>query len=198
VTGRGWYMGINAAGAYAGVSRNGGLDWGFEEKVFLGVRSNNSKKVGKDGSAKSIMSWGLQIPTLGELGYLEYDFDFSNGGVKNANDDALERIFADNPELLKQVRDQRTQGNENEYSRENTERFRKGLLVLGYEEVRHKGDHGDGIKFTYRRKGSLPWTWGQIEFVVRPDGTSYASFNYGNNPFTHFMLDWWGYKNRGY
>ena len=69
VTGRGWYMGINAAGAYAGVSRNGGLDWGFEEKMYYKLQD-----LGKDPSGRKRQYVGLSIPSLGIFGdYFMYD-----------------------------------------------------------------------------------------------------------------------------
>lgn len=200
VEGRGLFAGATVAGIHAEVSERDGRSLSFRGSVYYGVRSNIPGKVGADGSAKSVMSWGLHIPTLGHFGYFESDFDFSNGGVKKANDDALEKVFADDPKLVERVENQRSNGNTNYYSAEDTEIFRRELLNpnRGFEEVKHIGEHGDGVKYTYRKKGSMPWTWGQIEFVVRSDGSSYASYNYGNNPVTHFVLDLWGYRNRGY
>lgn len=191
--GRSFYAGVSVAGVHAEVSERDGTSWGLQENIYFGVRSNTPGKVGADGSARSVMSWGLQIPTLGPFGYFEADFDFSSDGVKNANDDALKKAFAKDPELLEAVENSRRG-----YSRENTQKFIAALLKLGYEDVKHMGDHGDGTKHTFRKSGSMPWVWGQIEFVVRPDGSSYASFNYGNNPLTHFFLDKVGYINRGY
>ena len=65
----------------------------------------------------------------------------------------------------------------------------------GFERNDHIGQHEKGSdKRTYRPRGSHGY--GNIEIIVRPNGTTYSSYNYGNNIFTHFMIDVLGYWGR--
>lgn len=192
--GRGWYSGFDVAGLYAGSSVNGGFSWGFQESLLFGVRSNIPGKIAADGSSRSVMSWGVHIPSLGQFGYFESDFDFSSDGIKRANDEALLDAFKGDERLTEMVNKQL---NRDKYTLEDFMEFKKGLMNLGFNELRNPGDHGDGtIKYTYK-KGTVLWGWGQIEFCVGPKD-AYASFNYGNHWWTHALLDGWGYLNRGY
>ena len=209
------YVGGTVAGIHGELTHiekgPGGVQgsWGLQESMFFGVRSNTPEKVGADGSAKSVMSWGFQIPTLGRFGYFESDYDFSNQGLKKANDEALMEAFSvvvedkEKNEAIIAARaavDKQRNVTKNYYSKEVMSIIQKGLSAAGFVIVEHMGAHGDGTtKITYRKTGGYIISgYGNIEFCVRKDGSAYSSYNYGNRYFTHLILDMWGYEKRGY
>lgn len=69
------------------------------------------------------------------------------------------------------------------------------LLENGYERNDHVGKHEKGSeKRTYRPVGS--GIYGNLEIVVGGDGSTYSSYNYGNNRLSHFLIDYLGWKGR--
>ena len=77
-------------------------------------------------------------------------------------------------------------------------RIGRALRRNGFELVERLGDHSDGAtKYTFRSAGS--WDYGNIEFMSNVmQNKAYCSYNYGNNFFTHFFIDYLGWKGRGY
>lgn len=76
-------------------------------------------------------------------------------------------------------------------------RIGRALRRNGLEPVERMGDHSDGAsKFTFRKAGSREY--GQHEFMSKVmKDEAYCSYNYGNNFFTHFLIDYLGWKGRG-
>ena len=74
----------------------------------------------------------------------------------------------------------------------------RALRRNGFELVDRMGDHNDkSTKFTFRKAGSSEY--GNIEFGSRVwNNDAYCSYNYGNNFITHFLIDYLGWKDRGY
>ena len=77
-------------------------------------------------------------------------------------------------------------------------RIGRALRRNGLEPVDRMGDHSDGAsKFTFRKAGSREY--GQHEFMsIVMEDKAYCSYNYGNNFLTHFLIDYLGWKGRGY
>jgi len=189
VTGRGWYMGINAAGAYAGVSRNGGLDWGFQEGLYYKLQD-----LGKDPNGRKRQYAGLSVPTLGIFGdYFMYDH-----GNRNENP------------IQKEVMGENGKG----INRKDFEKLAKdrGMKYGHYSllgAALHEPNSGDFIwglvkgfftgnypKATvdkmWMQKGNMHW-WQvpAVEGLFTVGGKYYPapSYNYGNNWISHFFLD---------
>jgi RHS repeat-associated protein len=207
--GRGLYAGRTVAGVHSEMSERDGTSWGMQESVYFTVRGNTPGKEGADGRARSVMSWGLRIPTLGQFQYFESDFDYSNKGLKKANDEALMEALSvvvedeEKNEAIIAARiavDKQRNVADNFYSKEIVSLIQKGLSAAGYVTVDHAGAHDDGTtKITYRKAGGyIIRGYGNIEFCVRKDGSAYSSYNYANRYLTHLLLDVWGYHNRGY
>ena len=173
VTGRGWYMGINAAGAYAGVSRNGGLDWGFQEGLYYKLQD-----LGKDPNGRKRQYAGLSVPTLGIFGdYFMYDH-----GNRNENP------------IQKEVMGENGKG----INREQFEKLAiKNNLDYGkYPWIASLFHPENTDKMWMGRKSVLSFLYGwflipSVEGLFFPGGdyASAPSYNYGHNWITHTFLD---------
>ena len=89
---RGMYAGISALGLHAQVSQNGGLSWGFEEKLYYKMRND-----GPDPKTQKPRKYvGLSIPTLGIFSdIVMYDHGNRNDNQKEVmgkNRKAFEKI----------------------------------------------------------------------------------------------------------
>ena len=194
VAGRGWYMGINAAGAYAGVSRNGGLDWGFEEGLYFGV-GDNFGKVSANGMQNDV-SMEFWNPYLGILGHFKLgnSYDTSKEGIGKVGGKELLKMLnstANASALVKLVSE-------------------KGMN-LSMEEMRavvnHLANNGySSIVLSWPFDWSttydklVVWKKGEkgyphVEFKYAQDGgqRAFSSYNYGGNVFSHLLIDFFGY-----
>ena len=169
VTGRGWYMGINAAGAYAGVSRNGGLDWGFEEGLYYKLQD-----LGKDPNGRKRQYVGLSVPTLGIFGdYFMYDH-----GNRNEN----QTNFKDREQFEKEAKDK---GLDYDVYPAWASKYHDSE-----KNVKMWMGRGAGIfNFLYgwfiipSVEGVFDKNTGKTDYAKGP------SYNYGNNFLSHFFLD---------
>ena len=201
VTGRGWYMGINAAGAYAGVSRNGGLDWGFEEGLYYKLMD-----LGNDPKTGRIRKYvGLSIPTLGIFS----DVIMYDHGNRNENP------------IQKEVMGENGKGINREQFEEMAKE--KGLKFGHYSSLGaalHEPNSGNFIwgyikgLFTrnfphptvdkmWMQEGDMHW-WQvpAVEGLFTKNGNYYPapSYNYGNNLVSHFfwdMVPYWVFDKSG-
>src|SRR5690554_2880678 len=199
--GRGLYAGASAGGLYAQYAQNGGGSWGGDFQAYLAYGNNTGKKAA-DKKTTSLVSAELWLPTLGKFGHFAFGetYDVSNEGIRNTQ---LSEIISklknsSNPEDIELVK--RLNTLLNDYNKKITptdfQRIESALLRNGFESVNRPGDHGDGsTKYTYRRTGSSEY--GNIEFMVNTSN-AYCSYNYGNNHLTHILIDYLGWKGRGY
>src|SRR5574344_1873747 len=184
--GRGLYAGASAGGLYAQYAQNGGLNFGGSFQAYLAYGYNTGKK-GADGKTTSLVSAELWIPTLGKYGHFAFGetYDVSDEGLDDALVSALTR-----EKILKE-------GERIDYKRPAAlDAIHQGLLSKGYSceitEPNTLFNQHDGRKFTYSKNGE----YGNIE-IIR-GSKSYSSYNYGNNLLTHYVIDYRGYKGRGY
>ena len=200
--GRGMYAGIGGYGLHAEVSQNGGMNWGFEERLYSGIGNNSSDKA-LDGKLTSMVKWELWLPSLGRFGHFTFGdgYDVSNDGLRKALYDKIISILknSSDPEdiaVRKEVK-RALDANKN-LSTKNFLRAGRALRKNGFELVDRMGDHNDkSTKVTFRKAGSFEY--GNIEFGSRVwNNDAYSSYNYGNNFITHFLIDYLGWKGRGY
>ena len=201
--GRGLYAGATVAGLHAEVSERDGDSWGFEERLFFGI-GNNSSSVAADGTTASMVKWELWMPTLGNFGHFTFGdgYDVSSKGIrkKELQEDISILEKSSNPEDVEVVKRLRYLL-KNEKAKITTRdflRIGRALRRNGFEPVERMGDHSDGAsKFTFRKAGSREY--GQHEFMSKVmKDEAYCSYNYGNNFLTHFLIDYLGWKGRGY
>ena len=199
--GRGLYAGATAAGVHAEITH---LEDGFDTdnfrysgqgKAYMAL-GNNSKVSALDGHTESMVTSEIWIPTLGRFGHFDLGFsryDVSSPGVDKVEYDLLDNIIEDK-ELKRRLH---LAGKMSKVDRALADDIDTYLLSEkgGFERNDHIGQHEKGSdKRTYRPRGSHGY--GNIEIIVRPNGTAYSSYNYGNNIFTHFMIDVLGYWGR--
>lgn len=201
--GRGLYAGATAAGVHAEITH---LEDGFDTdnfrysgqgKAYMAL-GNNSKVSALDGHTESMVTSEIWIPTLGRFGHFDLGFsryDVSSPGVDKVEYDELLRLISKEKDS-KLWQDVVAAGSVSAFGKDLADRVDAYLLdIKGFERNDHIGQHEKGSdKRTYRPRGSHGY--GNIEIIVRPDGTTYSSYNYGNNIFTHFMIDVLGYWGR--
>jgi hypothetical protein len=180
--GRGLYAGGNVGGVYAQVAQNGGWSYGFQEQMYLAY-GNNTSKEGADGKTGSVVSAELWLPTLGKYGHFAFGetYDVSNQGLENKLKSELYK-YAKTDEKRDAI---------------NNMKYASVVLQMlensgSFQEVHHYNGHKDGTKRTFREKDS--GAYGNIELIVRSNDTYYSSYNYGNNIFSHILIDYFGYK----
>ena len=174
VAGRGWYMGINAMGVHAGVSSKGGLDWGFEEKMYYKLQD-----LGKDPNGRKRQYVGLSISSFGILGdYFMYDH--GNRNEKQTN-------FKDRAQFEKEAKDKGL-----DYDVYPTWASREHNPDKNVKMWMGRG--GGVFNFLYgwfiipSVEGVFDKNTGNTDYAYGP------SYNYGNNFLTHFFLDWLPWK----
>ena len=202
--GRGLYAGATAAGVHAEITH---LEDGFDTdnfrysgqgKAYMAL-GNNSKVSALDGHTESMVTSEIWIPTLGRFGHFDLGFsryDVSSPGVDKVEYDELLRLISKEKDS-KLWQDVVAAGSVSAFGKDLADRVDTYLLSEkgGFERNDHIGQHEKGSdKRTYRPRGSHGY--GNIEIIVRPNGTAYSSYNYGNNIFTHFMIDVLGYWGR--
>ena len=206
--GRGMYVGGTIAGVHGEFSRlEDGLDyqssWGMQERAYFGI-GNNSDEKAEDKKTTSMVKWEIYLPSLGNFGHLTFGngYDVSSKGIrkKELQEDISILEKSSNPEdveVVKILKFYLTNMDETITTRDFL-RIGRALRRNGFEPVERMGDHSDGAsKFTFRKAGSREY--GQHEFMsnVMKD-EAYCSYNYGNNFLTHFLIDYLGWKGRGY
>ena len=191
--GRGWYAGASAYGLHSQYAQNGGWSYGGQEQVYLGY-GNNTGKQGADGKTGSVVSAELWLPTLGKYGHFAFGetYDVSGEGSRKQQIAVILKIIGEkNRSLYENIK-------KNGFTLDNVKSLQLFLLMDGYETVDHYNGHEEGsVKTTYRPKGS--WGYGNIEFISKENTSKpyvYSSYNYGNNYFSHFIIDFIGYKGR--
>lgn len=111
--------------------------------------------------------------------------------------DAFGFVGAEREYFFNMVHDIIAAGSVGNFGKNLADRINTYLLENGYERNDHIGKHEKGSeKRTYRPVKSR--AYGNLEIVVRGNGTTYSSYNYGNNRLTHFLIDYLGWKGRGY
>ena len=201
--GRGFFAGVSGYGFHAEYSQNGGFDWGGSTTAYLSA-GNQSNIAALDGTTTSMVTTDISIPTLG-FNYNLGAYDVSKVGMANAQRKVLYEIFdqfKNDPEAirLKELYEDSERGASTIKYADDLDAW---LLSVGMEHVKHP-DHGDGSKKrTYRwaTPGKRNINYGNIEFCVGPNwdkNAAYQSYNYGNNTFSHVLIDLFGYWGRGY
>lgn len=203
--GRGMYAGISGYGLHAEVSQNGGTNWGFEERLYSGI-GNNSSSLAADGTTASMVKWELWLPSLGRFGHFTFGdgYDVSNGGIRKVQLEEIRALLknSSNPEdkfVVELLDKLLAEGHENDkIGTKAFLRIGRALRRNGFELVERMGDHNDkSTKVTFRKAGSSEY--GNIEFMSNTmKNEAYTSYNYGNNIITHFLIDYLGWKGRGY
>ncbi len=205
--GRGLYAGGTLAGVHAELSHlEDGPDsrssWGLQENVYFGI-GNNSNDEGLDGKTKSMVKWEIWLPSLGVLGHFTFGrgYDVSNEGLLKSQYDEIISILknSSNPEDIAVKKEVEIALNARKnLDTKNFLRVGRALRRNGFELIERMGDHSDkSVKYTFRKDGSSEY--GNIEFMSRVwNNDAYSSYNYGNNFITHFLIDYLGWKGRGY
>ena len=200
--GRGWYSGFDVAGLYAISSVNGGFSWGFLEILYFSYGSNTGFAAA-DGKTTSLVSAELWLPNLGRFGHFTFGdlYDVSDAGLRKVLYDKIISILenSSNPEDIAVIREVKKALDANEnLDTKNFLRAGRALRRNGFELIDRMGDHSDkSTKYTFRKVGSSEY--GNIEFMSRVwNNDAYSSYNYGNNFITHFLIDYLGWKGRGY
>ena len=191
---RGLYAGGTFVGLHGEVSQSDGGSWGFEESVYLGF-GNNTGNSAADDKTTSLVSAEFWLPTLGRFGHFTFgdQYDVSSVALDEIEISKLKEIVKD--EAL--LRDIIKAGSVENFGKDLADRIDSYLLRNGYERNNHFGEHEKGSKKrTYRPIGTD--VYGNLEMVVRRDGSTYSSYNYGNNRLSHFLIDYLGWKGRGY
>ena len=187
--GRGWYAGASAYGLHSQYAQNGGWSYGGQEQVYIGY-GNNTDKQGADGKTGSVVSAELWLPTLGKYGHFAFGetHDVSPEGVNKAQINQLKQLGFTDSEIKAAYG-----------SRAGYEALQIKLVNMGFsvdhpyvDSDVHKGENGNPeTKDTYSKNGE----YGNIEFMIGFDNSyRYSSYNYGNNIFSHFVIDYVGYK----
>ena len=192
--GRGHYAGATFAGVHADASDRDGFGWGLRESLYFGI-GNNSSSLAADGTTASMVKWELWLPTLGRFGHVTFgdQYDVSSAGLDDIEFSKFKEIVKDKVLLDDIIK----AGCVKNFGKDLADRIDSYLLENGYERNDHVGKHEKGSeKRTYRPiKSSI---YGNLEIVVRGDGSTYSSYNYGNNRISHILIDYFGWKGRGY
>ena len=200
--GRGLYAGATVAGLHSEVSERDGDSWGMQERVFYGIGNNVGRARFEDNN--DVVSSELWIPSLGRFGHFTFGekYDVSSEGIRKKQLAEIMSILqnSSDPEDVAVVGrlDVLLKNNNEEIKTKDFLRIGRALRRNGFELVERLGDHSDGAtKYTFRSAGS--WDYGNIEFMSNVmQNKAYCSYNYGNNFFTHFFIDYLGWKGRGY
>ena len=132
---------------------------------------------------------------MGRFGHITFgnQYDVGSAALDKIEFSKLQEIVKDGA-LLDDIIAAGSVGN---FGKNLADRINTYLLENGYERNDHIGKHEKGSeKRTYRPVKSR--AYGNLEIVVRGNGTTYSSYNYGNNRLTHFLIDYLGWKGRGY
>lgn len=190
--GRGLYAGGTVAGLHAEVSERDGYGWGLRESLYFGIGNNVDRAIGEKNG--DIVSLELTIPTLGRFGNFTFgnQYDVSPEGSGAAQDAYFEDNINDIEKGIVLKRDITKDGRKL-YSDKMEAEIHKQMMANGYsvkiEKAHTFWNRHEGDKYTYYKDGSR----GNVEIIKIGDNNSYASYNYGNNPLSHFFIDYIGY-----
>ena len=185
------------------MSERGGASWGFRGSLYFGI-GNNSSSLAADETTASMVKWELWMPSLGNFGHFTFGdgYDVSSEGIRKAQLEEIKSILQNSSD----PEDVAVAGRLEALLKDNDEKIKtkdflrigRALRRNGLELVDRMGDHNDkSTKFTFRRAGSSEY--GKIEFMSQVwKNEAYSSYNYGNNFITHFLIDYLGWKGRGY
>jgi hypothetical protein len=203
--GRGLFAGATVAGVLAEITGlQEGFDGargsiGFQEKLFVGI-GNNSSSLAADGTTASMVKWELWMPSLGNFGHFTFgsQYDVSNPGLGKALADEVVPLLesSSNEDYLELATKIRNDPNNLTYAE--FQKLDHFLLTNGFEHVKRLNKHPDGFKkATYRKAGSI--AYGNLEIMYsKGENRAYSSYNYGNNHISHILIDYFGWKGRGY
>ena len=177
--------------------------WGLQGSLYYGI-GNNSGNRALDGSTASMVNWEMWLPSLGRFGHFDFGdgYDVSSKGIRKSQLEKIKSILenSSNPEDVAVVERLEALLKDNDEKIKTTDFLRIGRALRrnGFELVDRMGDHNDrSKKYTFRKTGSLEY--GNIEFMSQVwKNEAYCSYNYGNNFITHFLIDYLGWKGRGY
>lgn len=153
-----------------------------------------------DGKTTSMIT--TEISTSFGLNAILGAYDVSDQGMKNIQREVVMALLKANPEdkVAANLRERYdSEYNTAKYANE----LDSWLLSNGMERIEHPG-HSDGSeKRTYRvaTPGVRNIEYGNIEICVSPNwdrNAAYVSYNYGNNTFSHILIDLFGDWGRGY
>jgi RHS repeat-associated protein len=192
--GRGLYAGGNlnaGVSLYASWAENGGWNYGGQESIYAGI-GDNFGDVSANGKQKNV-GYEMWIPTLGKYGRFNLggNYDVSKQGMKNAQTEALLKYAKEtkNEALAAFI-----QKNGIEL---NNKMFNELQRIVNIKTLSFPYD----LSGTYDKAVVLTKSndYPHIEFkynqITFPEGKSstFSSYNYGNNIFSHLAIDFIGY-----
>ena len=189
--GRGLYAGVTAAGLHGEVSWRDAGSFSFEGSMYFGFGNNT---LNDHGERNGITSAELWLPTLGRFGHFAIGekCDVTPEGNGDAQDAFFENNINDKEKGIILKRDIKTEGGK-KYSDKMVAEIHKQMMANGYsvkiEKAHTIWNRHEGDKYTYYKDGSR----GNVEIIKIGGNYSYASYNYGNNMWTHFFIDYLGY-----
>lgn len=192
---RGLYAGGTFVGLHGEVSQRDGGSWGFEEQIYLGYGNNMGRAKFDDHG--DIVRMELWLPSLGRFGHITFgnQYDVSPEGSGAAQDAYFEDNINDVEKGIVLKRDITKDGRKL-YSDKMVAEIHKQMMANGYsvkiEKAHTFWNHHEGDKYIYYKDGSR----GNVEIIKIDGNNSYASYNYGNYWWTHFIIDFMGYHLR--
>jgi hypothetical protein len=140
------------------------------------------------------------MPSLGNFGHFTFGdgYDVSDPGLGKALADEVVPLLesSSNEDYLELATKIRNDPNNLTYAE--FQKLDHFLLTNGFEHVKRLNKHPDGFKkATYRKAGSI--AYGNLEIMYsKGENRAYSSYNYGNNHISHILIDYFGWKGRGY
>ncbi|MCQ2054980.1 MAG: hypothetical protein MJY82_06780 [Fibrobacter sp.] len=192
--GRGLYAGGTVDGLHGEWSHRDGAGWGFEERVYYKLRND-----GLDPKTKKPRKYvGLSVLTLGAFAdVLVYDHG-------NRNDNPIQK------ELMGKDRDA-FESIAKEKGMKSGHYSALGAALHEPNPVSFIWEFFSGLFTGNFLKSTVDKMWMQdgdmhwwqvpaVEGLFTKDGRYYSapSYNYGNNWVSHLIIDWGGWKGRGY
>ena len=193
---RGLYAGGTFAGLHGEVATNRDASWGFEEQIYLGYGNNMGRAKFDDHG--DIVRMELWLPSLGRFGHITFgnQYDVCPEGSGAAQDAYFEDNINDVEKGIVLKRDIENEKGEKFYSDKMVAEIHKQMMANGYsvkiEKAHTFWNHHEGDKYIYYKDGSR----GNVEIIKIDGNNSYASYNYGNYWWTHFIIDFMGYHLR--
>ena len=181
------------------MSERDGYGWGLRESLYFGI-GNNSSTLAADETTASMVKWELWMPSLGNFGHFTFGdgYDVSDPGLGKALADEVVPLLEGSPNKEDQQLAYRIKNAPNNITYADFLKLDQFLLTNGFEHVKRLNMHPDGFKkATYRKAGSI--AYGNLELMYsKNENRAYSSYNYGNNFISHILIDYFGWKGRGY